>query len=124
MVIPLFGGRLYGPRMAIDAAGKVFLTAESPAGGMLHSFNPDLTLRWSDSVSDVNLGGPALGRDGGAAGLRSGGPRLRRSLTGGFVSAPAARSFSSTCLSPTRSSAARVASAFVEASLELFRPRV
>src|SRR6185295_6690138 len=45
-------------RMAIDAAGKVFVTV----GGTLFSFNADLTLRWSDAVSSVS--GPAIGQLG------------------------------------------------------------
>ncbi len=52
------------PRMAIDAAGKIFLTNGSFGQGRLFSFNPDLTLRWSVPLSGVNLGGPALGEDG------------------------------------------------------------
>ncbi len=52
------------PRMAIDAAGKIFLTNGSFGQGRLFSFDPDLTLRWSVPLNGVNLGGPALGEDG------------------------------------------------------------
>lgn len=63
MPIPSFSN-FYGPRVAIDSAGRVFLTAGAPAGGTLYSFDADLTLRWTDSVPNVNLGGPALGSNG------------------------------------------------------------
>jgi outer membrane protein assembly factor BamB len=63
------------PRLAIDAAGRVFLTTAA-GGGALYSFNPNLTLRWSDAVPNVNLGGPAIAGNGfvilsGAGGLRA-----------------------------------------------------
>jgi outer membrane protein assembly factor BamB len=52
------------PRIAIDPDGKVFLTNGSFGQGALFSFNADLSLRWSESVPNVNLGGPALGQTG------------------------------------------------------------
>ncbi len=52
------------PRMAIDADGKVFVTNGSFPSGALFSLNADLTLRWSVNITNVNLGGPAIGADG------------------------------------------------------------
>ncbi|MFB0508997.1 MAG: PQQ-binding-like beta-propeller repeat protein [bacterium] len=52
------------PRMAIDANGNVFVTNGGFANGGLYSFNPDLTLRWSTPIPNVNIGGPAIGQNG------------------------------------------------------------
>lgn len=52
------------PRMAIDAAGKVFVTNGGFADGALYSFDADLTLRWSEAIMNVNVGGPAIGNQG------------------------------------------------------------
>lgn len=52
------------PRMAIDANGIVFVTNGNFGNGRLYSFNPDLSLRWSENISNVNLGGPAIGQNG------------------------------------------------------------
>jgi outer membrane protein assembly factor BamB len=57
---PIFEGYAAQARMAIDAAGKVFVTLGG--GATLFSFNADLTLRWSDEVPSV--GGPAIGQLG------------------------------------------------------------
>ena len=54
----------YQPRMAIDSVGKIFLTNGGFSGGRLYSFNPDLSLRWSEQINNVNIGGPALGQNG------------------------------------------------------------
>ena len=50
------------PRMAIDSAGKVFVTNGSLNGGAIFALNPDLTLRWSDAL--VAIGSPAIGQFG------------------------------------------------------------
>ena len=52
------------PRMAIDAAGRLFVTNGGFDDGMIFSFDADLTLRWSEAIYRVNLGGPAIGIDG------------------------------------------------------------
>lgn len=52
------------PRMAIDSAGHVFVTNGGFSQGALYSFNDDLTLRWSIAIPNVNIGGPAIGRNG------------------------------------------------------------
>jgi outer membrane protein assembly factor BamB len=52
------------PRMAIDAEGKVFVTNGGFGQGRLFSFNADLTLRWTQNVTNVNLGGPVIGQTG------------------------------------------------------------
>jgi outer membrane protein assembly factor BamB len=60
----VLGGDFSQPRMAIDAMGYVFVTNGGFTGGAFHSFNPDLTLRWSDNIANVNVGGPAIGNNG------------------------------------------------------------
>lgn len=52
------------PRMAIDAAGRVFVTNGGFSDGMFYSFSPDLSEYWSEPVYRVNVGGPALGIEG------------------------------------------------------------
>ncbi|MBN2175002.1 MAG: PQQ-binding-like beta-propeller repeat protein [Bacteroidales bacterium] len=52
------------PRMAIDANGYVFVTNGEFATGKFYSFNPDLTFRWSENITNVNIGGPAIGPNG------------------------------------------------------------
>ena len=57
-------GASSSPRMAVDANGYVFVTNGEFATGALYSFNSDLTLRWSESITNVNIGGPAIGENG------------------------------------------------------------
>lgn len=52
------------PRMAVGNDGIVYVTNGGFANGGLYSFDPDLTLRWSTPVSNVNVGGPAIGTGG------------------------------------------------------------
>jgi len=52
------------PRMAIDANGYLFVTNGEFATGALYSFNADLSLRWTESILNVNVGGPAIGQNG------------------------------------------------------------
>ncbi|MCB2221506.1 MAG: PQQ-binding-like beta-propeller repeat protein [Bacteroidetes bacterium] len=52
------------PRMAIDANGYVFVTNGEFATGKVYSFNPDLSLRWTENITNVNIGGPAIGPAG------------------------------------------------------------
>lgn len=51
-------------RFCIDADGRLFVSNGGFATGRLFSFDPDLSLRWSVAVPNVNIGGPALGADG------------------------------------------------------------
>jgi len=57
-----FDASAFQPRMAIDSAGKVFVTNGGVNDGMLFAFNADLTLRWSDAIPVI--GGPAIGQLG------------------------------------------------------------
>ena len=50
--------------IAIDAAGKVFCSNSAFATGRLYAYDADLTLRWSVPVTNINIGGPALGQNG------------------------------------------------------------
>ena len=52
------------PRIAIDDDGKVFFTNGGFADGALYSLNADLSLRWMETVPNVNVGGPAIGTGG------------------------------------------------------------
>jgi outer membrane protein assembly factor BamB len=52
------------PRIAIDARGTVFVTNGGFDEGEFHSFNADLTERWTVPLYRVNLGGPAVGPGG------------------------------------------------------------
>ena len=54
----------FHPRMAIDAVGRLFVTNGAFSKGALFSFDADLTLRWSETIINVNIGGPALGEGG------------------------------------------------------------
>lgn len=60
---PIGSGSL-APHFAVDASGKVFVSNGGFASGRLYAFDPDLTLRWTLAVPNVNQGGPALGADG------------------------------------------------------------
>lgn len=60
----IFTATAASPRMAIDVNGYVFVTNGEFATGELFSFNPDLTLRWSENITNVNIGGPAIGPGG------------------------------------------------------------
>ena len=48
-------------RMAIGADGIVYVTNGGFPDGELFSFDADLTLRWSEPITNVNVGGPAIG---------------------------------------------------------------
>ena len=52
------------PHMAVDRSGKVYVSNGGFANGRLYAYNPDLSLRWSFAVQNINQGGPALGEDG------------------------------------------------------------
>jgi len=52
------------PRMAIGVDGIVYVTNGGFANGALYSLNQDLTLRWSTPITNVNVGGPAIGNNG------------------------------------------------------------
>ncbi|MGE0482355.1 MAG: PQQ-binding-like beta-propeller repeat protein [Phycisphaerae bacterium] len=52
------------PRMAVDRCGRVYFTNGGFSAGRLYAFNADLSVRWSTPVTNVNVGGPALGPNG------------------------------------------------------------
>ncbi len=52
------------PRMAIDADGRVYFSNSGFAGGRLFVYEADLTPIWSVPVTNINIGGPSLGRNG------------------------------------------------------------
>jgi outer membrane protein assembly factor BamB len=56
-------GILFNVRLAIDAAGQVFLATGQDAGG-LYCFTPDLRLHWFEPIPRVNTSGPAIGVTG------------------------------------------------------------
>ncbi len=51
-------------RMAVDADDRLYVSNGGFANGEVYSFDPDLTLRWSVPVTNVNIGAPAIGNDG------------------------------------------------------------
>ncbi|MBK7641877.1 MAG: PQQ-binding-like beta-propeller repeat protein [Planctomycetes bacterium] len=54
----------WAPRIAADALGRVFVSNGGFANGRFFSFDADLTPRWSIAVPNINIGAPAIGRDG------------------------------------------------------------
>jgi outer membrane protein assembly factor BamB len=51
------------PHIAVDAQGKIFY-GNGGFPGKIYSFNPNLTLRWSIDVPNLNQGGPVIADDG------------------------------------------------------------
>jgi hypothetical protein len=49
------------PRMAVDTRGIIYVTNGSFSSGRLYSFDLDLLSRWSEPITNVNIGGPAIG---------------------------------------------------------------
>lgn len=60
----VFPSDFYQPRLAVDAAGRVFLTNGGFSQGALFAYNADLTFRWSEDIPNVNIGNPAIGQGG------------------------------------------------------------
>ncbi|MBN3034726.1 MAG: PQQ-binding-like beta-propeller repeat protein [Bacteroidales bacterium] len=60
----ILSGTSPSPRMAVDAQGYLYITNGGFATGAFHSFNPDLSLRWTEPLLNVNVGGPAIGNGG------------------------------------------------------------
>jgi hypothetical protein len=54
----------YQPRMAIDSTGIIYVTNGGFSQGALYSFDPDLATRWTEQITNVNIGGPAIGQNG------------------------------------------------------------
>jgi hypothetical protein len=52
------------PRIAIDGVGRVFLSNGAFDTGHVYAFDADLNLRWDTAVTNINIGGPALGGGG------------------------------------------------------------
>ena len=61
---PLNFGTTRSPRMALDAAGKLYVSNGGFANGRLYALNADLSASWDVGVTNINIGGPAIGRDG------------------------------------------------------------
>lgn len=57
-------GGSYAPRMAVDAAGRVFYANGVFPTSTIYSYNADLSSRWSVTAPSVNIGAPAIGADG------------------------------------------------------------
>jgi outer membrane protein assembly factor BamB len=60
---PLEGGA-GSPRMASDRDGNLYVSNGEFATGQFFSFDADLDERWSVPVTNINIGGPAIGPDG------------------------------------------------------------
>jgi outer membrane protein assembly factor BamB len=52
------------PRMAVDADGKVYFGNGAFATGRLYCFTAELDPIWDVQVTNINIGGPALGSNG------------------------------------------------------------
>lgn len=50
--------------IAVDADGKVFLSNSAFGTGRLYAYDADLAPRWDVAVTNINIGGPALGQNG------------------------------------------------------------
>ncbi|MBL8862324.1 MAG: PQQ-binding-like beta-propeller repeat protein [Planctomycetes bacterium] len=61
---PVLVADTWAPRIGVDALGRVFLSNGGFSNGRLWSFDADLVQRWSVAVTNVNIGAPAIGRDG------------------------------------------------------------
>ncbi len=53
-----------GPKMAIGADGIIYLTNGKYGESKLFSFNPDLTLRWTEDFGNTVVEGPSIAYDG------------------------------------------------------------
>jgi hypothetical protein len=53
-----------GPRMGVDAQGRLYFSNGSFSSGRVTSFDIDLAQRWSVAVTNVNIGAPAIGSNG------------------------------------------------------------
>jgi outer membrane protein assembly factor BamB len=51
------------PQVAIDRAGVLYLSTGGYNDGVLYSFNPDLTVRWSESIPRISQSGVTLGQN-------------------------------------------------------------
>jgi hypothetical protein len=62
--MPITGTGSSQPHLAIDALGNVYASNGNFSDGTLYAFRADLSFRWSVPVTNINIGGPAIGRDG------------------------------------------------------------
>ncbi len=61
---PLLHDFPWAPRIGVDALGRVFVSNGCFTNGRFFVFNADLTPRFEVAVPNVNIGAPAIGRDG------------------------------------------------------------
>ena len=61
---PVIPADFAAPRVAVDRDGRVFVSNGAFSNGRFYSFNADLSERWSVPVANINIGAPAIGRDG------------------------------------------------------------
>ncbi len=57
-------GHSYSQRMGVDALGRLFYSDGDFNAATVYALNPDLSVRYSIPVPGVNIGAPAIGRDG------------------------------------------------------------
>jgi len=60
----VLGAPLSAPRMAVDPLGRLVVSNGEFPLGRVYCFNENLSERWSVAVQNVNIGAPAVGRDG------------------------------------------------------------
>ncbi len=54
----------FAPRMAVDVVGNLFVSNGAFSNGAMYALDSNLSLLWSTNVTNVNIGGPAIGPDG------------------------------------------------------------
>lgn len=60
----ILSGASSSPRMCLDAAGRLYVTNGEFDTGALFVFDSDLELLWTTDIRRVNVGGPAMGKNG------------------------------------------------------------
>ncbi|MCW5939233.1 MAG: PQQ-like beta-propeller repeat protein [Fimbriimonadaceae bacterium] len=61
---PSLPSDFFQPRIAVDFGGRVYLTNGAFSNGALFAFDSNLNLQWQEAVTNVNVGGPVLAKDG------------------------------------------------------------
>jgi PQQ-like domain len=62
--VPLASEVNMQPRMAVDALGRLYVSSGTFSNGTFYAFDANLALLWSTPVANINIGAPAVGRDG------------------------------------------------------------
>ncbi|MFO0855854.1 MAG: PQQ-binding-like beta-propeller repeat protein [Phycisphaerales bacterium] len=66
----------FQPQIAVDAEGRVYVSNGAFSNGRLYCFSDSLELLWSKAVTNVNVGGPAIGDESGILVMTGNGNQL------------------------------------------------